>query len=254
MANPPPTPPRSEAAAILSGLLAGGRYGVKIRFPHALIMTLLFRRDLPAKKKCSTILKLAAEHGSNLAAFAALYKAILAALKSVSRRSRMHLEEGNFSVLHSFCRWIVLKLIDGAPASPALVPLPHQPPGMPERPRHALIAGALGGAAVWGRYSSINYQINLYLAVRILVGGLTLARERGVPPFNWTGLTFNRSYRVTAAAVWGIVMLFFEECPHVLHPSLRKSMDEIYRWIPQAMIETADGGVGGSESAPRRKR
>mmetsp|Transcript_34957 Transcript_34957/g.104279 ORF Transcript_34957/g.104279 Transcript_34957/m.104279 type:complete len:130 (-) Transcript_34957:112-501(-) len=86
---------------------------------------------------------------------------------------------------------------------------------------------------VWGRYSSVNYQIVLYLLSRIIIGAASLARERGVPPFCWEGLHFKRSYRLGAAAVWGVVMLLFEESPHVLHPSLKRSMDEIYRYVPQ---------------------
>lgn len=36
-------------------------------------------------------------------------------------------------------------------------------------------------------------------------------------------------YPYKAAVVWSIVMVLFESNPDVLHPSLKKSMDEIYR-------------------------
>lgn len=66
----------SEVKAILAGLLGGGKYGVKIRLPHALVMTLLFRRNLSAQDKLKIILKSTFEHSKNLASFAAIYKVI----------------------------------------------------------------------------------------------------------------------------------------------------------------------------------
>ena len=228
-------------AAILSALLGGGRYGVKIRFPHALVMTSLFRRDLTANEKIRTILKLTREHAINLAAFAALYKTMLAILKGTSGYLQQnYCGEGNEGgadrggILRALGRILVMTLV-GKSSSPPTHTMSHGPssnPGLPENPRHALIAGAVGGYAVWGRYSSVNYQIVLYLTSRIIVGALTLARERGIPPFGAKVLNFDRSYRLAAAAAWGVVMLLFEEHPHVLHPSLRRSMDEIYRFLP----------------------
>ena len=107
-------------------------------------------------------------------------------------------------------------------------------PGLPQSPWHALVGGAIGGYFVWGNYSSVNYQIVLYLTSRVLVGlwkrviRLDIASERlkaaMTPDRN------NRFYAMAAATVWGIVMLLFEECGDVLHPSLKQSMDEIYRF------------------------
>ena len=45
----------SEIEAILAAILSGAKYGFKIRFPHALLMTFLFRRDLPLEKKIQMI-------------------------------------------------------------------------------------------------------------------------------------------------------------------------------------------------------
>ena len=103
-------------------------------------------------------------------------------------------------------------------------------PGLPEHPYHAFLAGAAGGYIVWGRYSAVNYQLVLYLASRILVGCMKLASEKGVPPFSWKRLTFTKTYPWAAAGVWGMVMMLFEEYPETLHPSLKRSMDEIYRF------------------------
>ena len=63
-----------ELLAILSGLIGGAKYGVKIRLPHALVMTLLFRNDLSSKEKVQSILKLVVEHATNLGCFATIYK------------------------------------------------------------------------------------------------------------------------------------------------------------------------------------
>ncbi len=65
---------KSQGDAILSAAFGGARYGIKIRFPHALVMTLLFQRHLTNREKINRILKLVWIHSSNLAGFATLYK------------------------------------------------------------------------------------------------------------------------------------------------------------------------------------
>jgi peroxisomal membrane protein 4 len=101
--------------------------------------------------------------------------------------------------------------------------------GIAETTQHAAIAGAIGGYMVWGKYSSINYQIVLYLTSRIITGLVSLAREKQVPPFSCKRLHIRNVYPIQAAVVWGTVMALFETYPHVLHPSLKKSMEEVYR-------------------------
>ena len=63
-----------ELHAILAGLLGGARYGIKIRLPHALVMTWLFRKDLTTRGKLRQILRLTMEHALHLASFATIYK------------------------------------------------------------------------------------------------------------------------------------------------------------------------------------
>jgi len=109
---------------------------------------------------------------------------------------------------------------------PKLVP---SVPGIAENTQHAVIAGAIGGYVIWGKYSSVNYQIVLYLTSRIITGMASLAREKKVPPFHWKLCNFDNVYPIKAAVVWGTVMALFETYPHVLHPSLKKSMDDVYR-------------------------
>ena len=40
---------KDELKSIAAALIGGARYGAKIRLPHALVMTFLFRRDLRFK-------------------------------------------------------------------------------------------------------------------------------------------------------------------------------------------------------------
>ena len=109
-----------------------------------------------------------------------------------------------------------------------------RPAGQPDEPYHAFIAGALGGYVIWGRYSSLNYQLVLYLASRVVVACVQLAREKGIPSFlPWKSINntlSNNTYPCMAAGIWGAVMMLFESYPDTLHPSLRRSMDEVYRY------------------------
>jgi F0F1-type ATP synthase assembly protein I len=74
-----------ELHSILSALIGGAKYGIKIRLPHALLMTFMFRHDLSASDKLRRVLQLSFEHASSLAAFATLYKVMLASLKLLSK-------------------------------------------------------------------------------------------------------------------------------------------------------------------------
>lgn len=79
---------QDELHAIIGALLAGARYGLKIRLPHAAVMTTLFQRHLSTRQRLGVMLRLALEHASNLAAFAAIYKSILLVFKGLSRHVR----------------------------------------------------------------------------------------------------------------------------------------------------------------------
>jgi peroxisomal membrane protein 4 len=102
--------------------------------------------------------------------------------------------------------------------------------GHPERTYHALIAGSVGGYFVWGQYSSVNHQITMYLTSRVFMGLSKRAWEKYSPHTYGSVLQHPKTYSILSAAMWGIVMVLFEESPHVLHPSLKRSMDEIYRY------------------------
>jgi hypothetical protein len=141
-------------------------------------------------------------------------------------------------------------IVDG-PFSKQTHTLPASMAGHPERPYHALVAGAVGGYFVWGRYSSVNHQIVLYLTSRVIVGLAkhTLEKYRGVSHHDSPSvLNHPRTYPLLAASVWGLVMVLFEESPHVLHKSLKQSMDEIYRFRLSSMVSSVDTSSEGSRS------
>ncbi|KAK9459021.1 Tim17/Tim22/Tim23/Pmp24 family-domain-containing protein [Lipomyces oligophaga] len=76
-------PHYADLLGIVKGVRNGAVYGAKVRFPHALVMTFLFR-DGSLQSKIRMILKATKEHAQNLALFVGLYKTVLA----LCRRTR----------------------------------------------------------------------------------------------------------------------------------------------------------------------
>ena len=134
------------------------------------------------------------EHSRNLALFAGFYKLSLA----LSRLVRVKLGD---------------KLTT--------------PMGRPANQFDALLAGGLIGHIVWGRYTSINSQIVMYLTARVIMGMCRIAAEKGVPIAK--DLTFETQvYPVWASVIWAIVMWQFEFYPDKLQASLTESMKFLY--------------------------
>mmetsp|Transcript_14580 Transcript_14580/g.21377 ORF Transcript_14580/g.21377 Transcript_14580/m.21377 type:complete len:294 (+) Transcript_14580:116-997(+) len=246
-----PNPLASELEAILCAIYNGCKYGIKIRLPHALVMTFLFRRDLSSIDKLKMICKVTLEHSRNLGSFAGIYKTLLALLKYASQS--LYWKKRKKVLLRAFGRILGAAFFVKSPyQQPSLEPIPTlSPPGMPQSPSHSFLAGLIGGYTIWGNPSSINYQIVLYLLSRILMGSLSLAKEKyithnkAIPIAFFKRLksctTFDKMYPLLAAGVWAIVMVLFEEYPHVLHPSLRRSMDEIYKFVIDSGGDTFAG-------------
>lgn len=86
--------PHHPALAIIKGLRNGAVYGAKIRFPHALVMTFLFRSG-SLQDKFKWIFKAAYAHSKNLATFVFIYKLLMATMKKIESNP----EKGN---LHPF--------------------------------------------------------------------------------------------------------------------------------------------------------
>ena len=74
------------------GYLCDCRYGAKIRFPHALVMTFLFRSG-SLQDKFKWIFKAAYAHSKNLATFVFIYKLLMATMKKIelgSEKGKLH--------------------------------------------------------------------------------------------------------------------------------------------------------------------
>lgn len=165
---------------------------VYVRSSIAFVMIFLFQNGT-VREKLRGVVRLTFEHSKNLAVFVGIYKAVLAVL-----RQTQELREGP------------AKAIVGKPAA-------HW---------HAAVAGGVGGYLVWGKYSSVNYQIVMYLLSRIIISVVKVLAARGYKPF--TDHKFNSVYPALATVVWASVMWLYENERSTLHPSLSKSMDFLY--------------------------
>lgn len=87
---------------------------------------------------------------------------------------------------------------------------------------HSFIGGCVGGFLIFRQKTNINYQIILYLLSRNIVGGVESLVKKGVLPNK-------KAYPVVATLCWGIVMFLFEDDASSLQPSLKSSMDFLYK-------------------------
>ena len=123
--------------------------------------------------------------------------------------------------------------------------------GDKERSADAFAAGVVGGFAVFGRDTSVNNQIVLYLLSRIAVGAAKLARERVAehvptpPP--------GRTFPLVAALTWGVVMWLFRHERHTLQGSLQASMQYLYNVRCGALAARPRAHAGRSPRAVGRR-
>ncbi|CCO27766.1 Peroxisomal membrane protein 4 AltName: Full=24 kDa peroxisomal intrinsic membrane protein [Rhizoctonia solani AG-1 IB] len=177
--------------AILKGARNGFVYGVKIRFPHALLMAILFGRG-DWSQRAKTIFKATKQHATNLAKFVTIYKTLLL----IQRRANGGKEKSadsffagliggylvfgdrtaiNEQIVLYVCSRVVASFIPRAFPSP-----PHNP------------------------------------------NGDVLIPARSVPPDS-------RIFSVFAAVSWGAVMWLFKYRPETLQPGMANSMQYLYR-------------------------
>lgn len=74
-------PKYHDILSIIKGIRNGMVYGAKIRFPHALVMTFLFRNHLPFRKKMELIMDATYQHSRNLATFVGIYKTLMVLMR-----------------------------------------------------------------------------------------------------------------------------------------------------------------------------
>ncbi|KAE8878225.1 hypothetical protein PF005_g26029 [Phytophthora fragariae] len=184
---------------ILRGVRNGSFYGTKVRAPHAMVMIFLFQKG-SVRQKLRSVVRLTFEHSKNLALFVGVYKSVLAVLRTHQQNAL------------------------GQRVTTSV--------GKPGAHWHAAVAGGIGGYLVWGRYSSVNFQIIMYLMSRALISLVRVLAAKGYQPF--AQHRFKHVYPLLATVVWAGVMWLYENEPHTLHPSLLKSMqflyDESCRW------------------------
>lgn len=199
-------PANHDLLAILKGTRNGLVYGAKIRFPHALVMTLLFRSG-PLRARLLTVLRATRTHAINLASFVTIYKLMMYLL-----------------------------------ARGALPFLTGKKGG--EHGLHAFIAGLVGGYVVFGRDQgkaayAVNQQIVLYVFARVALAlaKYAVATQPGtaggvvgnlVPKTIMGRETSAVAWPVFASVCWGSVMYMFRWHPETVQPSLRSSMTYLY--------------------------
>eukprot|EP00002_Diphylleia_rotans_P028480 TRINITY_DN5750_c0_g1_i1.p1 TRINITY_DN5750_c0_g1~~TRINITY_DN5750_c0_g1_i1.p1 ORF type:complete len:206 (+),score=40.64 TRINITY_DN5750_c0_g1_i1:46-663(+) len=71
--------------SVLRGFRQGAVYGAKIRFPHAFVMTFLFR-DGSVREKVRAIFKATFQHSRNLAIYVSIYKFIGCLLRNIRQK------------------------------------------------------------------------------------------------------------------------------------------------------------------------
>lgn len=185
---------RPELHGVLSVLKAarnGAVYGAKIRFPHALVMSVLFGRG-SAQDRARFVYRATRQHATNLLKFAALYKAVTIFLRTL--RGQGH-------------------------AAPSLTS-----PGVPDQ-LGALLAGALGGYVVFGERNAVNEQIVLYCTARIVSSFLPRAKVGADWPATKPVPTDNKVFRAFATITWALIMWDFVARRQSLQNGLVVSMD-----------------------------
>jgi len=198
-------PKYHQPLVLLKAIRNGLVYGVKVRFPHALVMIFLFRSGT-VREKLWAIYKATRLHAFNLAKFAFLYKSSMLALRNVNGKEQSihsffaglfggywvfgHGKAQFSSVSQQICIYVFARVVLG------LAKLAVQPPG-----DNTLIGGAYGGHGGKGIFGLSEQQ-------------LELVRKRSWPVF--------------ASLSWASVMWLFRWYPEMLQPSLRNSMTYIF--------------------------
>lgn len=187
-------PHNAEFLAILKAARNGAVYGAKVRFPHALVMTFLFRSGTP-RDKLAVILKATQEHAQTLAKFAAVYKTTMLLLKHFGPNAG---KEGPYDTFFA-----------------------------------GLLGGYLifGRQPKSRRISSISKQIVIFVFARVCLSLALVSVDPSVgiirsPTFART--ISNKAWPVFASLSWGFIMWLFRWYPATIQSGLKSSMDYIY--------------------------
>lgn len=192
-------PANKPLLSLIKGVRNGIVYGTKVRFPHALVMTFLFRTGT-LEEKLRSVFDATKTHARNLATFVLLFKCI-----SVLLTAKAGAEPGLLTAQTTI----------------------KKQPGI-----DTFIAGAIAGYLVFGRdgNNGVNQQIVLYVFGRTMMGLLKLAgQETGLAKLDGDGKDGKGMWwGMFAAASWGGVMFMYKNYPHLLQNSLTSSMVYLY--------------------------
>ncbi|KAG9244193.1 peroxisomal membrane protein-like protein [Calycina marina] len=187
-------PKNADWLAVLKAARNGAVYGAKVRFPHALVMILLFRSGT-VREKISLILHATKTHATNLAKYATIYKLMMLLLKNIGD------EPGKEGVWDTFFA--------------------------------GLTGGYLvfGRRNSRGHTSSVSKQIVIFVFARVVLSAAKLSVQPGAGIIKNPDLTKRISHNawpVFAALSWASVMWLFRWYPETVQSGLRSSMDYIY--------------------------
>ncbi|KAK4250396.1 Tim17/Tim22/Tim23/Pmp24 family-domain-containing protein [Corynascus novoguineensis] len=192
-------PKYHDLLAVIKGARNGAVYGTKVRFPHALVMIMLFRSGT-VREKAWLIFRATRTHARNLAKFATIYKATCLLLKHFGPTPG---KEGPYD---SFLAGLLGGYV------------------------------VFGQRSRSGRISSVNQQIVIYVFARVVLALARLAVQPGgslalplVSEPSRSAVISHHAWPVFASLSWAAVMHLFRWHAAELQPSLRSSMTYIYR-------------------------
>jgi|APGre2960657444_1045066.scaffolds.fasta_scaffold01901_5 peroxisomal membrane protein 4 len=191
---------RLLALRVLFGARNGALYGVKVRAPHAVVLTALWH-DGDAATKAAAVAHAVATHSAQLCGYATLYKALFYAL--------------------------------GAGAgTPARANGCGRGGGSTNAPLRAGVAGFLAGSLLFRHSTPVNAQIILFLFSRAAVGAAKKLSAQAPAALR------RRAWPLFAGATWAAVMALYELDKSVLATGLTASMDFIYRDAEEGELQT----------------
>ncbi|SZF04832.1 unnamed protein product [Blumeria hordei] len=187
-------PENAELLAILKAARNGAVYGAKVRFPHALVMTFLFRSGT-LREKVDAIFAATRSHALVLARYAAVYKLAMFCLKYMGSDVG---KEGTYDTFIA-----------------------------------GLIGGYLifGRRSSRGRISPVSKQIVIFVFARALLSlaQISVDPSQGIIKNNQLSKQISHgAWPLFAAISWGSIMWLFRWYPHTVQSGLRSSMDYIY--------------------------
>jgi len=84
-----------DLLSIIRGFRNGLIYGIKIRFPHAFVMTLLFAKNQSVGQMANTVFTKTQQHSLNLGRFVCLYKVLVVLIRRILKFPHNH-----FPIIH----------------------------------------------------------------------------------------------------------------------------------------------------------